>query len=147
MFFYLLRGKWLADVTPRATGERLDDVRFAAFGGDHYDRNIFCTVNTGKLLYELNAVHNGHVDIAENQIDLTILKRAQRLCAVAGVEYFAQIDARLAQGALDNFSHDRRIINDEGTYGHMWILGRSFRPTSLVRTLPISARRVGTLAD
>ena len=96
MFFHLLRRKWFANVSPRATGEGLNYVRLAAFGGDHYYRNIFRTLNTGKLLYELNTVHDWHVDIAENQIDLTFFERAQRLGAIARLEHFAEVDTCLS---------------------------------------------------
>src|SRR5947209_19317230 len=57
MFFHLLRRKWLANVPPGATRESLYHVRLAAFGGNHHDRNIFRTLNAGKLFYELNTIH------------------------------------------------------------------------------------------
>src|SRR6185437_17112447 len=71
VFFHLLRRKWLANVSARAAGERLDHVGLAALGGNHHYRKIFRTLDAGKLLNELDAIHDRHVDVAENEIDWT----------------------------------------------------------------------------
>jgi hypothetical protein len=71
-------------------------MRFAAFGCNHDYRHVFRIIDSGKLLDKLQPVHNWHVDIAQDQIDLVLFEDAQRLGTVSGLEYLTQFYAGLA---------------------------------------------------
>ena len=86
-----------------------------AFGGNHDHRDAFGVGHSGKLFYELEAVHDGHIDIAENQVDGVILKDDERLSSISRLEYLFEIDPGLAQASFHNFSHDRGVVNNQGT--------------------------------
>jgi len=96
MFPNLLRREWLPNVATRARGQGLDDVRLTAFGCNHDHWDVFCVRHARKLLDEFQSVHDRHVDIAKDQIDLILLKDNQCLRPVSGFQDRSQIDARLA---------------------------------------------------
>ena len=62
---------------------------------------------------------DGHVDVAENQIDLALLQDGQGFSPIASLEHLCEIHPRLPKRALDNLSHHRGIVNDEcANVGH-----------------------------
>ena len=122
MLFHLLRRKRLADIAPRPSGERLHHVSFAALCRDHDNRNALRVFNPGKLFDELKSIHDRHVDVAQNKVDGIGLEHSHRFGSIAGLKDVAQVDARLTQGSLHDFSHHRRVVYDESAYRHKTVL-------------------------
>ena len=94
-------------------------MSLAALGRDHHDWHIFRILDPGELFDEFQSIHDRHVDVAQNQVDDTFLQNAQRLGPVSSLEYIGKVDAGLAQRALYYLSHDRRVVDDERTDGHI----------------------------
>src|SRR5271157_482292 len=122
MFLYLLRRKWLADVTASPAGQGLYHMRLAALRCNHDHGHVFRLRHSRKLLDKLQPVHDWHIDVTKNQVNLVFREHSQRLGPVACLEYFAEVDAGLAQRAFHDFPHDRGIVHDEGTYAHEKVL-------------------------
>ena len=119
VLFDLLRSERFANVAARARGQSLYHMPFTALGGDHHHRNALGIFYTRQLLDELQTIHDRHVDVAENKVDLILLQDAQRFGAVAGFKDLRHINAGPEQGTLHDFAHDRGIVHDERAYvGH-----------------------------
>src|SRR5208282_6634388 len=113
MLFHLIWSEGLANVAASAGRKRCHHVRFAAFSGDHHDRNPFSTFDLGDLADEFQSIHDRHIDVAQNEVDHVALQRGQRLRPVRGFHDLVQFDTRLTQRALDDFAHHRGVIHDE----------------------------------
>jgi len=110
----------LADIAACSAGERLYHMRLTALCRNHDHWNAFHVLDSRKLFDKLQAVHHRHVDIAKDQIDLAVPEHSKRLSAIPGLEYVAEVNARLAQRAFHDLSHDRGVVNNESTYGHKY---------------------------
>jgi hypothetical protein len=111
-FFYLLGGEGFPEIAFGAGGEGFDYAGFAAFGGNHYDRDAFSGGNGGESFEEFETVHDRHVDVAEDYVERAFLNFDEGFGAVAGFEDFAEVEAGLAQGAFDDFAHNGGVIDD-----------------------------------
>jgi len=80
----------------------------------------------GKLLYEFQTIHDRHIDVAQNKVHFPLVQYRQSLQAVSGFKDLPDFDARLSEGSLHDFSHDRRIVDDENSYLIHELLDRSF---------------------
>ena len=91
-----------------AGGEGSHDEGFAGFGGDHDDGDIGCEVFAASLFEEGEAVHGGHVDVGEDEVEWAgvVAQEDESFLAVAGVEDFGEVEAGLTNGALDDLAHD-----------------------------------------
>jgi hypothetical protein len=66
----------------------------------------------GECFEELEAVHYGHVDVAEADVERAFLNFDEGFGAVAGFENFAEVEAGLAEGAFDDFARYGGIVDD-----------------------------------
>jgi hypothetical protein len=108
----LFGSEGLAEIAFGAGGESFDYAGFAAFGGDHDYWDAFGGWNGGESFEELEAVHYGHVDVGEDDVERTFLNFDEGFGAVAGFEDFAEVEAGLAEGAFDDFAHYRGVVHD-----------------------------------
>src|SRR6267154_530459 len=120
MLFYLLRGERLSDIAARSAGERLYHMRLTALCRNHDHGHAFRVLDSWELFDKLQAVHHRHVDIAKDQIDFAVPENSKGLSAIPGLEYVAEVNARLAQRAFHDLSHDRGVVNNESPYGHKY---------------------------
>jgi hypothetical protein len=111
-FFYLSGREGFAEIAFRAGGEGFDYAGFAAVGGDHDDGDASGGWDGEEGFEELEAVHYGHVDVAEDYVERGFLNFDEGFGAVAGFEDFAEIEAGLAQGAFNDFAHYGGIVDD-----------------------------------
>src|SRR5580692_11176257 len=68
MFPDLVRRKWLADVAPRPQRQRLYHMRFAALGSNHDHRRSLGVLDACQCFYELQSIHDRHVDVTKDQL-------------------------------------------------------------------------------
>ncbi len=108
----MLGGEGLAEIPFGAGGESFDDAGFAAFGGDHDYRDSFGCGDGGESLEELEAVHDGHVDVAEEDVEGAFSNFEEGFGAVAGFEDFAEVEPGLAEGAFDDLVRHGGVVND-----------------------------------
>ena len=111
--FDLLGGEGLAEVTSGAGGEGFDYAGFTAFRGDHHDWNTFGALHSGDTLEKLQAVHYGHIDVAQDEVERAFLNFRERFGAVAGLDDLSDIQPSLPESSLDDLPHNRRIIHNE----------------------------------
>jgi hypothetical protein len=109
-FFDLFGRKGFAEIAFGTGGKRFDDASFAAFCGDHDDGHAFGGFDAGQAFQELEAVHHGHVDVAEDYVQRTFLNFDESFGAVAGFEDLAEVQAGLAESSFDDLPHHRRVI-------------------------------------
>ena len=115
--FDLVSGEGFTDVALGTGCDGAEDEGLAAFGGDHdgWDsgREFFAAAG----LEELEAVHHGHVNVADDEGERAgcaafVTKCLEGLFAVGGLQDLGEIKASLAKRSFDYFSHDCRIINN-----------------------------------
>jgi hypothetical protein len=94
-------------------GEGFDDAGFAAFGRDHDSGDTFGCGDGGESFEELEAVHYGRLDVAEDDVEGAFLNFEEGFGAFAGFEDFAEIEAGLAEGAFDDFAHYSGVVDDQ----------------------------------
>ena len=109
--FDLFGGEGLADVALRACGDGAENEWLAAFGGNHDDGDALRKVFFAALLEELEAVHDGHVDVAEDEGEWRgaaafVAECGERFFAVGGLQDLGDFEPGLKQCALDHLSHD-----------------------------------------
>jgi hypothetical protein len=112
-FFDLLGGEGLAEIIFGSGGEGFDYVCFAAFGGDHDYGNVFGCGDGGESFEELEAVHYGHVDVAEDGVEGAFLNFEEGFGSVAGFQGFAEVEAGLAEGAFDDSAYYGGVVDDQ----------------------------------
>ena len=77
------------------------------------DRDILQVVAPAELGRELFAVHDGHVEVEEHEVDPHRLEDLERLDAVAGLEDAVLADAGELHDLLDRRAEDGRVVDDE----------------------------------
>ena len=76
---------------------------------DHHKGHTFGILDNLKLPNQFEAIHGRHVDIAQDQVDASLLHARQGFNAITRLEDFFEFLSSLTEGAVDNFPHDRRI--------------------------------------
>jgi hypothetical protein len=108
-----------ADVGLGADGDGAQDEGFALFGGDHGDGDADGEAFGEAALEEVEAVHDGHVDVGEDEVEgLTGVAGAEDFegfTAFSGEEDLGQIHSGEAQLALDHLPHNDRVVDDENS--------------------------------
>jgi len=66
--------------------DRLPDLRLTSFCSDHDNRNSDRHLLGLQLLQELETCHDGHIDVAHDQVDPVGAQERERFGAVAGLE-------------------------------------------------------------
>src|SRR5690348_11517297 len=106
MLLHLVRSKGLSDIAASATGQGFNHVRLTSFGSDHAHRHALGIVHALQLPDEFQSVHDGHVDVTENQVNIVIAQHGEGFSAVGSLTHRLQIDASLPERALHNLPHD-----------------------------------------
>jgi hypothetical protein len=88
----LVGSERFAEITFGTGGEGFDDASLAALGGNHDDGHAFGGVKGGETFQELEAVHDGHIDVAEDDVERAFLNFDEGFGAVAGFQDFADIE-------------------------------------------------------
>src|SRR5450631_423597 len=99
MLFDLVRSEWFTDVTLGSKRESLHDVGLASLGRDHDNGNAAKLVNGLNLAYELQAIHDRHIDVAKDEIDLVGVKQSESVRSISGFENGTEVESGLTQRA------------------------------------------------
>jgi len=67
----------------------------AALGCDHYNRGSLCILDCGQMLYEFQAVHDRHIDVAKDQIHFFASQDTESFLSVAGLVDLLDGEVRL----------------------------------------------------
>ena len=111
-------------------------MAFAAFGGNHHHRNSLRDFHGGELLHEFEAIHDRHVDIAEDEVDFVFLHGCEGFNPVPRLE-----DLRNAEAWRSDRSTIFRITEESSTMSaHMLsipaVLSKIPSKASQFRNLP-----------
>jgi hypothetical protein len=107
-FLNLFGGEGFADVAFGTGGDGAKNQGATALGGDHDDWNVFSEILGLTLLEELDSVHDGHVDVGEDEVEALGNVRTEDgegFFAVSGLQDVGEVDACLSQGTFDHLSH------------------------------------------
>lgn len=116
----LVRSEGLAEVAAGSGGEGAEDEGLAGLRGDHDDGDAGREVLGGAALKEGEAIHAGHVDVGEDEVERWGgTKELEGFGSVAGLEDVELLDAGLAKGALDDLSHNGGVVDDECAHGDL----------------------------
>ena len=95
-----------------------------ALGGQDQDRRRFEGGPRPQLLDQCHAVHIGHIDVGDDQIDTGAVQHRQCLDAIIRFNHFV---ACAAQGKADHVAHRLRIVDGQYPFGcqptlhwHVW---------------------------
>ena len=80
--------EWLDDVVVDARLQREHDVAALGVRGHHQDRHVFHPLHGPQVSDELTAVHDGHVDVHENEIKIPGIgpETVQCLLSIRGLQ-------------------------------------------------------------
>jgi hypothetical protein len=81
-------------------------MRLAALSRDHDYGDAFRVGDSRKLFDEFQAVHDGHIDITKDEVNLMIREHGKGFCAIARFGYFTEVKSGLSERALHDFPHD-----------------------------------------
>mmetsp|Transcript_30049 Transcript_30049/g.54625 ORF Transcript_30049/g.54625 Transcript_30049/m.54625 type:complete len:393 (-) Transcript_30049:238-1416(-) len=138
-FFQRRLGEGLDDIAGRAGLGREHDVFLAGLGRHHQHRQVL----EGRIfldrLQQLEARHVGHVDVADDEIELGTLEHVQRLDAVLSL--FAVVVADLLEQAAHDAAHGGEIVDNQEFHvsAHGGPLGAGCQGSA--RSLDLAGRR------
>jgi len=81
-------------------------VRFTALGRDHDYRDAFRVGHSWELFDEFQTIHDWHIDVAKDKVNLVIREDGKGFCSVACFGYLAEVKTGLAERTLHDFPHD-----------------------------------------
>jgi hypothetical protein len=64
----LIGGEGLTNVAGRTAGKGLYDVSLTRLGGNHHHRDVLDRIDGAELPDKLQAVHEGHVNVTEGEV-------------------------------------------------------------------------------
>jgi hypothetical protein len=74
--------------------------------GVHDDGDAFGGFDSGQAFQEFEAVHHGHVVVAEDCVERSFLNFEASLGAIAGFQNLAEVETSLAERSFDDFARD-----------------------------------------
>jgi hypothetical protein len=108
-----LGGEGFGDVASCAEGEDLADALGAGVRGDDEDGDLFCEVAALELLDEGDAIHDGHVDVREDEVDGDGFKQGERLLSVGGFVDGADLEGGHGEAFAQEVAHGAGVVDDQ----------------------------------
>jgi hypothetical protein len=119
----LQQGEGFGDVAPGSGGDGASEEGIGGVGGDHDDGDAGCEIAICNLPHESGAIDDGHVDVAQDEVDglaagSFCIDCGQALGAVGGLEDFGDVEAGMTERVLDDLPHYGRVIDDQHSHAH-----------------------------
>ncbi len=119
----LLHGEGFGEEAVCARGHCLDQPGIAGVGGNQEQRDARRKVAALLVQQEIESVHPGHVQVAEDEGEGLIggggaYERIQTLPAIGHVQDFGETGKDAAKRALQDAAHGWGIVDDQDPYAH-----------------------------